>query len=255
METILDNADDVVRVYDTQYADVGADGIYFQSFTELKTDTLNGMLVADAVTEFVNNTAKKIFQITPELELQFGLHATSVKEKTEYIAKVDPRIRIVWEDCGAFPFNYSPKKIEHYSETADFTKKICTLRGNSDKFGVVLKGCTNLNWREFEHQYGEFYLGSSNKHTRLARADKKRSIWRYVQAYWLSNADKAYDIVKLMSKEKSGNLYVTVLVEDGLFEQKVYYPVALLSEMLWDAASDLKDLQTAVALRNYVDFV
>ena len=64
------------------------DGIYFQSFTELNQDAIDGVLIAEAVTRFVNYTSTKLFERYPKLELQFGLHANSVKDKLEYIAAI-----------------------------------------------------------------------------------------------------------------------------------------------------------------------
>ena len=57
-----------------------------------------------------------------------------------------------------------------------------------------------------------------------------------------------------MAREKGGDLYVTGLVEDGMFEKNIMYPVALYSEMLWDNETPLRDMMSAVALRSYVSF-
>ena len=67
--------------------------------------------------------------------------------------------------------------------------------------------------------------------------------------------DKIYEIVKVINDIKKGNTYVYALVEDGIFDSNIYYPVALYSEMLWDGNSDIKTLQSMVALRDYVKFV
>mgnify|MGYP006988439848 CR=1 FL=1 len=42
--------------------------------------------------------------------------------------------------------------------------------------------------------------------------------------------------------------------EDGMFEENVMFPVALYSEMLWDADKDYDRLVESVAFRNYVTF-
>ena len=85
------------------------------------------------LTELYNyKTAALFFEHEPALELQFGLHATSVKHQLDYIRQVDPRIRIVWEDCGAFPFSYIPHHVADFDQTMDFTDRIAILRGESD---------------------------------------------------------------------------------------------------------------------------
>lgn len=151
LKSIMSKSDEIAEYYEKNYAHLNRDGIYFQSFTEVKTDKIGDISVAEAVKDFVNKTAEKIFAKNPDLELQFGLHATSVKNKLEHIKNTNPKIRIIWENCGAFPFDYIPKNVEDSEEMLDFTKKIAVLREKNDKFGVVLKGFTCLDWSEFKH--------------------------------------------------------------------------------------------------------
>lgn len=254
MQTIMDMAPRIFEEYRQQYADLELDGIYFQSFTELDKDNIDGVLIADAVTRFVNRTAQLFFSEYPTLELQFGLHANSVKEKTEYIKNVDPRIKIVWENLGAFPFSYLPGDIEKFDETKHFLADVSVLRGADDRFGVVTKGFTKLDWGAFKHVEGPVNLGVSSKSMKNNRVERKRKVWKFLQAYWLTNADKAYDMVRAFREYKNGELDVTALVEDGMFEESVMFIVALYSEMLWDTDSKLSDIITEVALRDYVEF-
>ena len=255
LQTIKEQSPLILKKFQEEYASLGVDGIYFQSFTELKEEEINGILVAEAVTDFVNHTASLIYEKYPELELQFGLHATSVKEKLEYIKHVDPRIKIVWEDCGAFPFHYSPKHIEGHEETNELVKTIAHLRGEDDRFAVVTKGFTKLDWGQFEHLEGPVHFGVSSKFMKENRIIRKRRLWKYLQAYWITNAGTAYETVKVLQKSKNGNLDVTSLVEDGMFEENIMFPVALYAEMLWDCKGELCDMINQVALRSYVDFV
>ncbi|MBR5157540.1 MAG: hypothetical protein IKW59_07220 [Clostridia bacterium] len=253
MNTLYDSIDGILEKFEKQYSHLNVDGIYFQSFTELATDKIGDVLVADAVTKFVNEAAARFFDKFGEMELQFGIHATSVKEKLDYIKNVDPRVRLYWEDCGSFPFAYIPKDIENYEETKDFVIKTTHLREN-EKYGAVTKGIVCLDWGEFEHLAGSFYIGKCSKKVTHNRVERKNRIWRYMQSYWLANADKAYDMVKTMCEETGGDLYITALVEDGMFEENVMYPVAIYSEMLWDTNNDIKEMISQVALRSYVEF-
>jgi len=247
-------SDEIFAKYENEYADLGLDGIYFQSFTELRTEEIGGVLIADAVTDFVNKTAALFFEKYPDLELQFGLHAESVSKKLEYISKTDKRIRIVWENCGAFPFSYLPCDVKNFAETCDFVKEIEKLRGEEERFGVVTKGLTKLDWSAFEHPQGPQFIGTSTDYLKANRIVRKAKIWKYLQAYWLTNADKAHEMVKLMGDIKDGDLYITALVEDGMFEENIMYPVALFAEMMWDCDIDTNKLINQVALRNYVKF-
>lgn len=244
----------ILSDYERDYKPLGGDGVYFQSFTEVNRETIGGKLIAEAVTGFVNKTAAGFFEKEPGLELQFGLHATSVKERLEYIQNVDPRIRIVWENCGAFPFSYIPSDVQGFDETCGFVKKIASLRGEDDRFGVVTKGLTKLDWAKFEHIRGPVHIGKASPLFKENRIIRKKRIWRYLQAYWLIHGDKAYEMVQLMQRCKKGDLYVTALVEDGMFEEEIMYPVALFAEMLWDCESNIKELMSQVALRSYVTF-
>ena len=133
-------------------------------------------------------------------------------------------------------------------------KKIAVLRAQDDRFGVVTKGLTKLDWYAFEHPDKPLWIGAGTKAFYQNRTERKRKIWKYLQAYWLIHADKAQKSVHLMANMKDGDLYIRALLEDGMFEQTVFYPAALYAEMLWDADRDIKELMSEVALRSYVEF-
>lgn len=249
-----EQSEEIFQCYERDYAPLGGDGIYFQSATEVSKDTIGGVSVAETVTNFVNETAARFYEKYPDLEIQFGLHATSVKNRLDVIAKVDPRIRIVWENCGAFPFAYIPKKLDTFDETVGFVRKIAALRGENDRFGAVTKGLTKLYWPEFEHMPESLNVGVSSDFMKANRSVRKRRIWRYLQAYWITNADKVAEMLRAMTEAKDGDLTLTALVEDGMFECDLMYPVALYAELLWDAKTDVKTVMSEVALRSYVTF-
>ena len=254
LDKLCERSSGIFEKYEKEYSKLGGDGIYFQTATEVNTEENNGIIIAEAVTDFVNKTAALFYEKYPDIEIQFGLHATSVKTKLQYIAQVDRRIRIVWENCGAFPFSYIPNDIESFDETVDFVNQIAVLRGKDDSFGAVTKGLTKLDWSKFEHMDGSGFIGTSSKSMKADRVARKSKIWRYLQAFWLTNADKALEMAKIMSKSKNGNLCVTALIEDGMFEENIMYPAALFAEMLWNTDADIKELISEVALRSYVDF-
>lgn len=238
----------ILNTFETQYAALGCDGIYFQSFTEVSTDSINGVPVAETVTAFVNEIGGKILEKHKDFKLLFGLHATSVKNKLDIIKNVDDRISIIWEDAGAFPYAYTPNVIENFDETKAFTQKIRDLR--SGGFGAVLKGVICLNWNTFKHQKGEFVLGCSDKNFIRNRAEQKREILKFVQAYWIRNAKYAHELIK----EFRSDSMVTVLTEDGMFEETLNYPMALYAEMMWNSDRSTDDILSSTALRPDVDF-
>jgi hypothetical protein len=254
LEALDGYSEEIFAKYETEYARVGGDGIYFQTFTELNKDNIGGVLIAQAAAKFVNRTAALFYKKYPDMEIQFGLHATSVKNRLEFIKTVDPRIRIVWEDLGSFPFSYVPNDINSFEQTKALVRDIAQLRGTNDRFGVVTKGLVKLDWSRFEHAKGSQWIGASSEYIKQNRIKRKSRIWRYIQACWLANADKAYEMVQDMFLLKNGEESVFALVEDGMFEENIMYPIALYSEMLWDCHNDIKILMREVALRSYVRF-
>ena len=244
----------ILKKYEAEYRDTGADGIYFQTFTETKQDNIKGILIADAASRFVNKTAEMFFEKYPDITLQFGLHASSVKNRLEFIERVDPRIHIIWEDCGAFPFSYVPTDLEDFDGTMELVHRASHLRGEGERFGVVTKGLVKLDWTSFEHLRGSQCIGVSSRAVKENRIARKKRIWRYIQAAWLANADRVLEAVRGMCRAKNGDLPVFALVEDGMFEENIMYPVALYSEMLWNADGDVKEMTKNVAMRSYVTF-
>lgn len=252
--SVKDGINDIITKYENEYLPLGGDGIYFQSFTELDSEYIGHTLIAEAVTDFVNATSAALLKKYPNLELQFGLHANSVRERLEYIRKVDPRVRIVWENCGAFPFHYMPNQISYFEETMEFIKKITHLRGENDSFGVVTKGLTKLDWNNFAHIDGPVFTGISSKNLKENRVLRKKRIWKFIQSYWFTNADYARKAVQIMANEKQGELYITALVEDGMFEENIMFPVALFAEIMWNSDYNINKAIEEVTLRNYVEF-
>ncbi len=222
----------VLNTYANEYAGLGGDGIYFQSFTEIKTDTLNGVCVADVVTDLVNEIAGELLARYPSLHIQFGLHATSVKTHLDVLKKVDNRVCIVWEDCGAFPYSYGANDTDSFDETAKLVEELLTLRGEKEYFGSVLKGMPTLDWQSFEHFSAPYVLGERTDGYMRERLLKKNKTWKFIQSAWLKNAEYARKMVSLIA-EKGDNPIMQALVEDAMFECGVPFPIAFLSEVFW----------------------
>ena len=252
-ETCQKIKESVLQTYEKEYATTGGDGIYFQSFTELNRDNVEGKCIATIVTELVNDVASELLEKYPALHIQFGLHATSVKTKLDIMAKVDKRVHIVWEDCGAFPYNYFTDKIEDFEETLAFTEQILSLRGRDEKFGAVLKGMLNLDWNTFEHFSESYILGERTNGYLRERQANKNKIWKIVQAGWLRNAEYARRMIALIAS-KGEQPIVEALVEDAMLENQIMLPVALFAEMLWNPNTDMGDMIEQVAKYPCVDF-
>jgi len=238
----------VLLTYANEYAELGGDGIYFQSFTELSKESVGGRCIAEIVTGLVNDVSCALLEKYPNLHIQFGLHATSVKTKLDIIQRTDKRVTIVWEDCGAFPYAYSVLKpcVEEFDETLAFTEKLLSLRGKDEKFGTVLKGMLNLDWASFEHFTNSYILGERSEESIQKRQLKTRRMWKVVQAGWLKYADYARRLI-LHFAQKGNEPIVQALVEDALFERELPFPAALYAEMLWTPEADTQDMIEYVA--------
>ena len=242
-----------IETFEREYAPIGVDGIYFQSFTENTGARLKGKLVAELVTEFVNDTADKLLQKYPDLYIIFGLHAKSVRDHLDYIGKVDRRIEIMWEDCGAFPFAYIPEAPtqEDFEQTKDFTDKIIDLRGEAPT-ALLIRGVATISWISFAHQAGQYIIGKNAPS--IIEHDKAimRPIWRTLQAQWRKNraGEYAYKMIKHIAA--SGRPDVAVGMP-GQFVGGIWQNEALIAEMLWNADEPYDEILERVLRRRCIE--
>ena len=249
-QTINDLKELIVRTYREKYAPVKCDGIYFQSFTERNEESVGGKLISEMVTEMVNDVARELWKITPDLRLIFGLHASSVRNRLAEIAKVDPQIEILWEDCGSFPFNYSSNapKEEEFNETLAFVKEILNLRGGKG-VGFAFKSIMMLDWTKVVRQTGPYVMGenapSVADHDRRVRA----ASWRRYAANWMTNGTYAH---KMMEFIRENQLTDTTMCIAGTFDGGIYLPFALYAQMFRKNAPTYAPVLNSVAKRTCI---
>jgi hypothetical protein len=259
----LSNVDDrrkikehVLKNYRENYRSLGADGIYFQTLTEHTQTEKNGRSIASWVCEMVNDTASALLEQDPNLTIQFGLHAISIRERYVDLKPLDPRVTIVWEDAGVIPWSYNP--VTDYSQdpgwakpeglgsvetTLEYSKKIASLQ---KEFAMVPKGWINLRWdTEFEH-HGPFMLGERDPEWIRRRLEERRHRWEYVNSLWLKNFPVA---VKFYREFLHKKLTVTGLIEDGMFEEAIQPSVAIFAETLWNPRREPDEILRLASLR------
>lgn len=240
----------VIAEYEEKYACIEGDGIYFQSFTELPVPTIGGKLIAEVVTDFVNQTADRLLQRHPGLHIQFGLHASSVKDHLHYLSHVDPRVEILWEDCGTYPFFYLPivKDDSDYQSTRNFTEDVIQLRGDAP-LGLVFKGQLTLDWFRFTHQSGPYIIG--NESPDLVQHDREmmQPMWRILQSEWIKNGHYAHELFAEVAEKYSGNVgcYMAGTLPGG-----IWFPTALCAQLFWDSTQPFADIVEKVSKRNCV---
>lgn len=245
-------SDQAVECFKRDYLHLPGDGIYFQSFTETTEEMCSGRIIAEVVVDWVNAICDQILSIKPDIELQFGLHATSVQNQLKYISRVDPRVRIVWEDCGAFPYAYLPENVANAGETLAFTSKMLRAR-RSCASGVVTKGMICLDWTDFIHRTKAERIGEADEERMKSRLPMVRRVMRMVQSYWMINGNKLLETVRQIMREDE-DCQILALLEDGLFEKNIWLPSAMFAQALWDCDMDFESLMAQTAQRPDVTF-
>lgn len=244
-----------IDTFERDYAPLGVDGIYFQSFTENTGALLKGRLVAEIVTEFVNDTAAKLLEKYPDLYIIFGLHAKSVRNHLEFIKNVDRRVEIMWEDCGAFPYAYIPEAPEEgdFEETVRFTDDIVSLRGVAPT-ALLIRGVATMSWISFAHQIGPYVIGKSSQS--VIEHDKAimRPIWRTLQAQWHSGGAGrfAYRMIKHVASLGRPDVAMGMA---GQFAGGIWLNEAVTAEMLWNCDKPYDEILERVSRRRSVEMV
>ena len=246
---------EVIEKFERDYANVG-DGIYFQSFTELNNDTIGGRFVADVVTDFVNDVVAELFIKHPNLRIQFGLHANSVHQRLEPIARIDKRVEIIWENGGVFPFNAGTARIDdvaayekEFEKTLAFTEKILTLRGNDAPTGITFKGFLKTDWSQFVYQTGPFILGENAKEIQKHDERLRKEAWRAFCADWLKNGDYARRFCEFIHQKSNSDLNFSLA---GLFDGGVYLPQAICCEIFMDSNRSYEEIIKAAMDKDFV---
>ncbi|MBR6772420.1 MAG: hypothetical protein IKM29_03395 [Clostridia bacterium] len=239
---------EIVESYGKVWAPLEGDGIYFQTATECDEKTVNGLPLAAYVVNWVNGIAKAMYEKYPELDIEFGLHATAVKTSTEYLSSLDPRLTVTWEDGGAFPFAYHAWATEAFDGTLELTEKMLALRGENEKAGFVFKGICTLFWPEFMPARDSFVLGEASEAVIQKRLSLVRGDIRTEQAYWLENLENLTTIARRLAASGTAKGSVTILCEDGCFERARWIPCVLFAETLWNTNAKPQEIIRRSAL-------
>jgi len=237
--------------YREEYLSAPLDGIYFQTETEHKNKVLNGRSVAAWCCDMVNEIAREFYKINPKLSIQFGLHATSIRENYRDLAKLDRRIIITWEDAGALPFAYKPNPHyeDGYKKTLAYSKQLAAFRPGTP-FALVPKGWMCLRWGDEFAKHGPLLLGERAPEYLRERLAARQGEWDATNSGWFRHYPLAARFYREASKINP-NIWATGLVEDGMFEARIQPSVSLFAETVWNPhQSDAEIL--ARAMRPYV---
>jgi hypothetical protein len=243
----------VIDKYETEIKDTGADGIYFQIFTETYETTINQKSIPELSVHWVNTIGRKLLDKYPELWIQFGLHAISIKNKFQPLAEIDSRISIIWEDIGIpkpiFPFWYDPiaPTLVELDQLLQYTKSITQLRGKEEKTGLVIKGMTNLDWNKFEHLPNSIIIGEYSAEYIRHRAELKTPRWKYIEPCWRNQLGIVQQIIGTMQETNLPKTTILALLEDGLWEEIMWLPIKLFAETLWNPTRPTPEIIEIIA--------
>lgn len=165
---------------------------------------------------------------------------------------MDPRITIVWEDCGAFPFSYVPSDLRRFEETEAFVREIEVLRGEEERFGCGDKGPSLLGLALLPSSAGAVRHGLSFAALYPPQGRGKTGA---VAVCGRILAQKRYPCIPYAPRHGGirRDILITGLLEDALFEENIWFPAALFAEMLWDPRSPAEELLVRVAMRPDVE--
>ncbi len=250
-ETLKALKEDAIKTYEESYRPIGCDGIYFQSFTETHNADIGGILIADAVTDFVNDTVAALLEKYPDMRIQFGLHASSVLDHLDSIAGVDKRVEIIWEDYGPFPSGYTPRtNEEEFSKLIETTEKLINLRGDAP-LGLITKGFMMLDWDKdrFIHQKGRFVMGDNDEficeHDRRVR----HASWRMTSADVVKYGSYMQRFVKFVTEVGGGRVNLCMA---GTFDGGIYFPVDLTATLFYNPAGEYSDFVSDSLRKDFV---
>ena len=113
---------------------------------------------------------------------------------------------------------------------------------------------TTLYWKSFQYRDGAFVLGkASGQRISDVEADRTAT-WKYIQAQWIKNAEYVRKQTIFVAQTRKDQSEIQLLVEYGAFEKHMWFPVALVAEMMW-CANDRTEASVERAMMNpYVYF-
>ena len=236
-------ADDIVAEWRQKWKPMGGDGIYFQSFTETRNREIGGRSIPEAVTELVNAVAARIRAEAPGIDIVFGLHSNSMKREgaEEAIAKVDPSLEILWENCGGFPFWETDGKVEPPDEA--FCDRILAL---NPSVGLAWKAQLRMDWKNYVSPAGPFMLGCAGE--KLLARDRAVTVPRYASfdEDWILNGRLAYDFVRHIRAGKNAPKEFNAVAE---YNPPYGFATHCQAELFWSSEDSWEEIAKRARMR------
>ena len=236
-------ADAIVTEWRAKWRPMGGDGIYFQSFTETNKKTIGGQSIPETVVALVNAVAARIRAEAPETDIVFGLHSNSMKcpGADAAIAKTDPRLEILWENCGGFPFWESDGK-ESQPDQA-FCDKILAL---TPSVGLAWKAQLRMDWGNYVAPAGPFLLGCAGP--RLLERDRA-VIAPTLTSYdedWIINGRHVWEFVRRIRAGAHPPKEFNAVAE---YNPPYAFATLVQAELFWNSSDPWEEISRRARLR------
>jgi hypothetical protein len=236
-------ADEVVADWRVRWKPMGGDGIYFQSFTETSKKTIGGKSIPEAVVTFVNEVAARIRAEAPELDIVFGLHSNSMRYEgaEEALAKIDPSLEVLWENCGGFPYWEAYGDVS--SPDVAFNDKILSI---TPKAGLAWKAQLRMDWSNYVPPAGPFLLGCAGR--RLLDRDRQ-IISEVLSSYdedWVLNGEAAYRLIQHIRKGKNQPREFNAVAE---YNPPFAYATMCQAELFWNSDKEWEEIAKRARMR------
>ena len=236
-------ADGIVAEWRAKWRPMGGDGIYFQSFTETNKKTIGGTSIPEAVVALVNTVAARIRAEAPETDIVFGLHANSMKYPgaAAAIAKTDPRLEILWENCGGFPFWESDGK-ESQPDQA-FCDKILAL---TPSVGLAWKAQLRMDWSDYAAPAGPYLLGCAGP--RLLARDRAviAPTFASYDEDWIINGRRVWEFVRCIRAGAHPPKEFNAVAE---YNPPYAFATLVQAELFWNSSDSWADISRRARLR------
>jgi hypothetical protein len=236
--------DGIVSEWRDKWRLMGGDGIYFQSFTETSNATIGGRQIPEAVTELVNNVARRIKAEAPGTDIVFGLHSNSMKRRgaAEAIAKVDPSIEVLWENCGGFPFWECDLNGKGGPDVALCDRALA----NNSLVGFAWKAQIRMDWPNYVSPAGPFLLGCAGR--KVLERDMEVTTARLASydEEWIANGRVAWELIRHLREGEKAPCEFNAVVEQV---SSYAFATQCQAELFWSSKEDWETIARRARMR------
>jgi hypothetical protein len=224
---------------------MGGDGIYLQSFTETSNATIGGLPIPKAATKLVNEVSRRIRAEEPGKSIVWGLHSNSMRrsDAAKAIAKLDPSIEILWENCGGFP--YWELNARGQGQPDD---ELCNLAlANNKLVGFAWKAQIRMDWASYIAPAGPFMLGCAGE--KVIARDKTVTDGRLLSydEEWVLAGRRAWEHIRLLRAQKNKPCEFNAVVEQATCAYA--FATQCQAELFWSSKDDWETVAKRARLR------